>query len=134
MQGDSTGEPARTPRGLAKLLWIQHQDRARFESIAGLLPSAHVADAYSVQEELVRLMMPAGGAPAGYKIGLTSLVMRRMCGLDHPVAGVILERKVHRGPARIAAKKTREARVEDLRPTVRAGRLVDYSRPDAQPP
>ena len=49
-------------------------------------------------------MMPAGGKPAGYKIGLTSLVMRRMCGLDQPVAGVILERRVHRGPARIASR------------------------------
>jgi 2-keto-4-pentenoate hydratase len=104
MQGDSTGQPARTPRELAKLLWTQHQDRTRFESIAGLLPSGHVADAYSVQEELVQLMMPAEGAPMGYKIGLTSVVMRRMCGLDQPVAGVILERRVHRGPARIAAR------------------------------
>jgi 2-keto-4-pentenoate hydratase len=103
-QGHSTGQPARTPRGLAQLLWTQHQDRARFEPIAGLLPSGHVADAYSVQEELVHLMMPAGGAPAGYKIGLTSVVMRRMCGLDQPVAGVILERRVHRGPARIASR------------------------------
>jgi 2-keto-4-pentenoate hydratase len=103
-QGNSTGKPARTPRELAKLLWTQHQDRVRFESIAGLLPSGHVADAYSVQEELVHLMMSAGGKPAGYKIGLTSVVMRRMCGLDQPVAGVILERRVHRGPARIASR------------------------------
>ena len=104
MHGDSTGEPARTPRELAKLLWTQHRDRARFESIAGLLPSGQVADAYSVQEELVQLMTPAEGRPAGYKIGLTSVVMRRMCGLDQPVAGVILERRVHRGPARIASR------------------------------
>ena len=104
MQGDSTGEPARTPRELAKLLWTQHQDRTRFESLADLLPSGQVADAYSVQEELVHLMTPAQGRPAGYKIGLTSVVMRRMCGLDQPVAGVILERRVHRGPARIASR------------------------------
>jgi 2-keto-4-pentenoate hydratase len=103
-QGDSTGQPAPTPGELAKLLWTQHQNRAHFEPLAGLLPGGHVADAYSVQEALVHLMMPAGGKPAGYKIGLTSLVMRRMCGLDQPVAGVILERRVHRGPARIAAR------------------------------
>ena len=101
---DSTGQAARTPRELAKLLWTQHQDRTRFESLADLLPSGQVADAYSVQEELVHLMMRAGGNRAGYKIGLTSVVMRRMCGLDQPVAGVILERRVHRGPARIASR------------------------------
>jgi 2-keto-4-pentenoate hydratase len=103
-QGDSSGRPAPTPDELAKLLWTQHQNRAHFESLAGLLPGGHVADAYSVQEALVHLMMPAVGKPAGYKIGLTSLVMRRMCGLDQPVAGVILERRVHRSPARIAAR------------------------------
>jgi 2-keto-4-pentenoate hydratase len=104
MQGDSTGRPAPTPDELAKLLWTQHQNRAHFESIAGLLPSGRIADAYSVQDALVRLMLPEGGKPAGYKIGLTSVVMRRMCGLDQPVAGVILEHRVHRGPARIAAR------------------------------
>jgi 2-keto-4-pentenoate hydratase len=104
MQGDSSGQSAPTPGELGKLLWTQHQHRAHFESIADLLPSSQVADAYSVQEALVHLMMPAGGKPVGYKIGLTSVVMRRMCGLDQPVAGVILERRVHRGPARIAAR------------------------------
>jgi 2-keto-4-pentenoate hydratase len=103
-QGDTTERPARTPREIAQMLWTQHQNRTRFESIAGLLPNGHVADAYSVQRELVQLMMSAGGKPAGYKIGLTSVVMRRMCGLDQPVAGVILERRVHRGPGRIAAR------------------------------
>ena len=38
----------------------------------------------------------------GYKIGLTSLRMQRMCGLDQPVVGRILERRVHRGAARVA--------------------------------
>jgi 2-keto-4-pentenoate hydratase len=101
-QGDSIGRPASTPLELARLLWSQHRDRTRFESIASL--QGQPADAYSVQEELVRLMMHSGGAPAGYKIGLTSLVMRRMCGLDHPVAGVILEGRVHRGSTRIASR------------------------------
>jgi 2-keto-4-pentenoate hydratase len=104
MQGDSTGQAAPTPDELAQLLWTQHQNRVRFQSIAGLLPSGSAADAYAVQEALVHLMLPAAGKPAGYKIGLTSIVMRRMCGLDQPVAGVILERRVHRGPSRIAAR------------------------------
>ena len=37
MQGDSSGQPAHTPRELAGLLWGQHRSRAPFASIASLL-------------------------------------------------------------------------------------------------
>lgn len=91
-----------TPRELAGLLWSQHQSRIPFESIASLLPSADPAAAYAVQNELVKLMIPTEGPPKGYKIGLTSLRMQQMCGLFEPVAGRILEKRVHRSPARVA--------------------------------
>jgi 2-keto-4-pentenoate hydratase len=40
--------------------------------------------------------MRAEGAPvAGYKIGLTSARMQAMCGIDQPVAGVVLGPRVH---------------------------------------
>jgi 2-keto-4-pentenoate hydratase len=101
--GESTpGRPAHAPQELAASLWRQHRERARFESIAALLPGVQAA--YAVQDALVRLMIPSEGAPAGYKIGLTSVRMREMCGLDAPVAGVILGRRVHRGAARVAAR------------------------------
>jgi 2-keto-4-pentenoate hydratase len=96
------GQPADTPQELATSLWRQHRERARFESIADFLPSMQAA--YAVQDALVRLMIPSEGTPAGYKIGLTSLRMREMCGLDEPVAGVILGRRVHRSAARVAAR------------------------------
>jgi len=89
------------PTELARALWAQHRDRVRFESLGSSLPS--IESAYDVQDELVRLMMPTEGAPRGYKIGLTSLRMQQMCGIDQPVAGRILERRVHGGAARIAA-------------------------------
>jgi 2-keto-4-pentenoate hydratase len=90
-----------TPRELAGLLWGQHQSRAPFASIASLLASADPAAAYAVQNELVQLMIPTEGPPKGYKIGLTSLRMQQMCGLSQPVAGRILERRIHRSPARV---------------------------------
>jgi 2-keto-4-pentenoate hydratase len=83
------------------LLWGQHRGRVRFESIASLLAGQRAAEAYAVQDELVQLMIPSEGAPRGYKIGLTSLRMRQMCGLDEPVAGRILERRIYRSPARL---------------------------------
>jgi 2-keto-4-pentenoate hydratase len=91
-----------TTRELASLLWKQHQERIRFQSIADLLPGQRVSDAYAVQDELVHLMIPSAGPPRGYKIGLTSLRMQQMCGLNEPVAGRVLERRIHRGAARVA--------------------------------
>jgi 2-keto-4-pentenoate hydratase len=82
------------------LLWEQHRDGVRFQSIAELLPSKEVA--YAVQDELVQLMIPSEGSPRGYKIGLTSLRMQQMCGLNEPVAGRVLARRIHRAPARVA--------------------------------
>lgn len=43
-----------------------------------------------------------GAAPKGYKIGLTSARMQAMCKIDSPVAGVILDDRVHPSGARIA--------------------------------
>jgi 2-keto-4-pentenoate hydratase len=31
----------------------------------------------------------------GYKVGLTSSAMQTFCGIDHPIAGVVLARRVH---------------------------------------
>jgi 2-keto-4-pentenoate hydratase len=90
-----------TPRELATSLWQQHRERAPFQSIERLLPGAHPDGAYAVQDELVRLMIPSEGDPRGYKIGLTSLRMQQMCGLHEPVAGRLLERRIHRGAARV---------------------------------
>jgi 2-keto-4-pentenoate hydratase len=90
-----------TARELATSLWQQHRERAPFQSIQSLLPNSHPGGAYAVQEELVRLMIPSEGEPRGYKIGLTSLRMQRMCGLHEPVAGRLLERRIHRSAARV---------------------------------
>jgi 2-keto-4-pentenoate hydratase len=37
----------------------------------------------------------------GYKVGLTSATMQAFCGIDHPIAGVVLARRVHRSGASI---------------------------------
>ncbi len=91
-----------TPRELAARLWQQHRERAPYQSVKSLLPGENLKAAYAVQDELVRLMAATEGEPVGYKIGLTSLRMQQMCGLDQPVVGRLLERRVHRGAARVA--------------------------------
>jgi 2-keto-4-pentenoate hydratase len=57
-----------------------------------------------VQREYVRLLTHSRGTKAaGYKIGLTTPRMQAMCGIDSPVAGVILQDRVHASGARIDA-------------------------------
>jgi 2-keto-4-pentenoate hydratase len=61
-------------------------------------------DAYAVQREYVRLLTQSRGTKAGgYKIGLTTPRMQGMCGIDSPVAGVILQDRVHASGAIIDA-------------------------------
>ena len=38
---------------------------------------------------------------AGYKVGLTSATMQAFCGIDHPIAGVVLANRVHQSGATV---------------------------------
>ena len=40
-------------------------------------------------------------AVVGYKVGLTSAPMQAFCGIDHPIAGVVLARRVHKSGASV---------------------------------
>lgn len=76
---------------LADALFAQHQERAAFRPLSTL---SGIAQAYAVQDHLVRRLTGRFGDPVGYKIGLTSERMQRMCGIDQPVAGVVLRDRV----------------------------------------
>ena len=92
-----------TPPAETRARWLleQHRAGAPFESFLAAEPAADMARAYDVQDAFVALLSQAGrGSPAGYKIGLTSRPMQTMCGIDHPVAGVVLSRRVHPSPSR----------------------------------
>lgn len=79
----------------------QHRAGETFRPIAGL---AGLDAAYAVQRHFVRLMTPRIGPPVGYKIGLTSKRMQAMCGIDQPIAGVVLESRVHRSGVVLPAR------------------------------
>ena len=79
---------------LARQLLLEHGTGQNFHTLD---PAAGVADltiAYGVQRELVELLRPQGGPTVGYKIGLTSARMQKMCGIDQPIAGVVLANRV----------------------------------------
>src|SRR5271169_5602397 len=87
----------------AEALMNGHRSGARFRPFASVFGIASVDDAYAVQREYVRLQMQNRGTDvAGYKIGLTSKRMQEMCGIDSPIAGVVLGDRVHGSGARVS--------------------------------
>jgi 2-keto-4-pentenoate hydratase len=87
---------------VAEVLIREHADGMTFQPFAAAFSIATADEAYAVQREYVRLLMQTHGTKAaGYKIGLTTPRMQEMCGIDSPVAGVVLKDRVHASGARI---------------------------------
>jgi 2-keto-4-pentenoate hydratase len=80
----------------AEMLMSAHASATPFQPFAAAFGIGSIADAYAVQRDYVRLQMQTRHAgTAGYKIGLTSKRMQEMCGIDSPIAGVVLADRVH---------------------------------------
>jgi len=84
----------------AEWLLTEHRAGQRFKTLSPPAAPATVADAYDIQDKYVALLACENGEPAGYKVGLTSATMQAFCGIDHPIAGVVLASRVHRSPAK----------------------------------
>lgn len=85
---------------IAARIHADHAARRPFESCRPA-EDGSLALAYAIQDGLVRRYRADGrGDPAGWKIGLTSARMQAFCGLDHPLAGVILAGGICESPAR----------------------------------
>jgi 2-keto-4-pentenoate hydratase len=74
---------------LAVLILRDHEERAPFDETTGRLDIRCLDEAYAIQGAYVARLLKQFGGPAGYKIGLTSSVMQKMCGITTPVAGVL---------------------------------------------
>ena len=89
------------PEQAARWLLEAHERRQRFAALPDEL-APHTADeAYAIQDAFVALRAEKLGAVAGYKIALSSAEMRRFVGVEVPMAGMMLERTLHRSPARV---------------------------------
>ena len=96
-------ESYRRAAALAGRLFAEHAEGRPFRRLRGADRPASLDEGYRVQALLVRRWVEAGrGAPAGYKVGLTSEAIQTMYGSDQPISGVVFETGVHRSPARIA--------------------------------
>ncbi len=111
----------------AQRLLYAHETRAPFASDAQLL-KLPLALAYDVQD-LFQARRAQGQALAGYKIGLTTPRMQKMCGLDHPIAGQILSGTIVRSPASLQSSRYVRLGLE-CEVAVKLGRTIDARNGD----
>jgi 2-keto-4-pentenoate hydratase len=86
-------------RHAADMLLAEHKANTQFKPFDRLQGPANISDAYDIQQHYVGLLRAEYGNPIGYKVGLTSKPMQQFCGIDHPIAGVVLAKREHRSGA-----------------------------------
>jgi 2-keto-4-pentenoate hydratase len=77
-------------RHAAEALLAEHKAGTRFKPLGLPQGPATIAGAYDIQQQFVGLLHSEHGDTIGYKVGLTSTPMQTFCGIDHPIAGVVL--------------------------------------------
>ena len=88
-------------RRAAESLLAAHKANLRFKPLSPPDRPATISDAYEIQERYVALLRSENGDDVGYKVGLTSAAMQAFCGIDHPIAGVVLAKRVHQSGASV---------------------------------
>jgi 2-keto-4-pentenoate hydratase len=85
----------------AEALLNEHKTGVQFKAFDAGTGLASMADAYDIQDKYVALLRPGQGEAVGYKVGLTSKTMQTFCGIDHPIGGVVLAKRVHQSGATV---------------------------------
>jgi len=87
------------PSIAARELDAAHLARQPFQNLLLAGKPLTVEEAYEIQGAYVHRLLDRGlGQVVGYKVGLTSVAMQRMCGIDSPVYGAVLDRRLHQTP------------------------------------
>ncbi len=96
--------PTLDPRQKAERIVELFRSRRPTEILPAELHPASLDEAYAVRRAFQEIEEARGrGAIAGYKIGLTTPVMQKLCGIDEPCYGAIFAGEVHHGRAELAA-------------------------------
>ncbi len=85
----------------AEKLLAEHKANVTFTSLGPPDGPKTIPDAYDIQDRYVALLVGEHGGSVGYKVGLTSAPMQAFCGIDHPIAGVVLAKRVHKSGASV---------------------------------
>ena len=87
--------------GIARLF----RERRQIDILPPELMPADIDEAYLIRGVFEEIEIAGGrGAVAGYKIGLTTPIMQRLCGVDEPIYGTIFAGEVHHVHAELAVR------------------------------
>jgi 2-keto-4-pentenoate hydratase len=88
----------RKAEGIAALF----RERHRIDILPPELMPDGLDDAYAIRREFEAIELARGrGAVAGYKIGLTTPIMQKLCGVDEPCYGAIFASELHQRRAEL---------------------------------
>jgi 2-keto-4-pentenoate hydratase len=76
---------------VAELLRVAEETRVAVPPIVQTHPDIDVVDAYEIQLRNIRRRLAAGRTVLGHKVGLSSLAMQQMMGVDEPDYGHLLD-------------------------------------------
>lgn len=91
-------------RAKAERIAALFRERRQIDILPAELMPADLDEAYAIRQQFEAIETARGrGAAAGFKIGLTTPVMQRLCGVDEPCYGAIFANEVHHRRAELAA-------------------------------
>lgn len=83
--------PKEQVQELANALHRAEKQREPIAPLTDSYPEMDIADAYAVQQALVDQWIREGARIAGWKVGLTSMAVQKMLGVDRPDFGHLLD-------------------------------------------
>jgi 2-keto-4-pentenoate hydratase len=93
------------PRQKAERIVELFRSRRATEILPAEVYPASLDEAYAIRRAYQEIEEATGrGAIAGYKIGLTTPVMQKLCGVDEPCYGAIFASEVHHRHAMLSAR------------------------------
>ena len=97
---------------LADELWESEHSRTPIVPLTRRHPDLDVTDAYAIQSRNVSRHLARGARVVGRKVGLTSLPMQRLLGVDEPDFGVLLDHMVVEDGDEVPLDRLLQPRVE----------------------
>lgn len=96
----------------ARALYDARRTRVPIPPFTDADPTLGMADGYAIQQELVPLLLAEGDRIVGHKVGLTSVAMQRMVGVDSPDYGPVLASTMFRDGDEIPLSRFIQPRIE----------------------
>jgi 2-keto-4-pentenoate hydratase len=101
LTGGDDRMPALDPRRTAERIAGIFRARQPIDILPGELIPGDLDTAYRVRAEYEAIEAPRRGAVAGYKIGLTTPIMQRLCGVDEPCYGAMFHSEIRHSRAEL---------------------------------